>query len=152
MVPFEQEIGELRELLQSEPEFKKTVDVFHDRLAMNDSFMRHCHAAAQPMCERVRRMVEAAVSRTTGRSVSLRHFLLMRCPQTDFFHGGTEHGTSLVMYFYFEKIDQGMAILSPASAHAPSAPTAPVAPTAFIRITSLPLPRGATVSRGRGQA
>jgi hypothetical protein len=138
--PFEHDLSELRALLQNETDFAKTAGVFHDGLVNSSAFLAHCHPAAKPMCDRLRRMVETGISQVTKRPVSLEPFMLLRCPQTDFFHGGAPFGSGVVAYFYFDKLGQGMAI----------APAILGANTAFVRLSSLDVPSGAHVVRGHG--
>jgi hypothetical protein len=113
MMPFEHDLNELRALLQNETDFAKTATAFHDGLGNDSAFHAHCHWADDPMCDRVRHLVEAGISHLTKRPISLRPFMLLQCPRTDFFHGGTPLDLGIVVYFYFHELGQGMAIVSP---------------------------------------
>jgi hypothetical protein len=66
--------------------------------------------------------------------------MAFRCPQTDFFHGASPMGTSMVAFFYFEKIDQGMAVV----------PVSLEGSMAFVRITTCELTGNAWTMRNKG--
>lgn len=105
--------GKLAELARRTERCKdlsEIADYFHDEVA-TDALME----ASRPIKSgRLRDIVEATVRHVRGPEARLGSVSIWRARRTDFVHGAGWSNGDIVAFFLFEKLERGLAIISPA--------------------------------------
>src|SRR5579872_1841885 len=107
---FPHHLGVLRERMLHPTDYELAVNYFLEEFAGDAAFVRASDREPMPHLVAV---LDKVVSGSLGRSVALEGALVSYLREHRFVHGNAQADGRIVLFFYFEEADTGMAMIIP---------------------------------------
>jgi hypothetical protein len=107
---FEHHLGVLREKMLHPTDYELAVHYFLEEFAGDAEFVRASDRETMPHLVSV---LGKVVSKSLGRNVDLQETLISYLRKYQFVHGNAQADGRIVLFFYFEDADTGLAMIIP---------------------------------------
>ena len=107
---FPHHLGVLRERMLHPTDYEQAVYYFLEEFAGDKAFVRASDCGNMPQLVAV---LGEVVSKALGQAVKLENALVSHLREHHFVHGNAQADGRVVLFFYFEEADTGMAMIIP---------------------------------------